>query len=77
MILRNMEEDLKDLPIGSTFEHCKFIYEVRESDFCQDCSFYTPDVGCEDPIKGIGIPVCCSHLRKDRKSVVFVKVGEG
>lgn len=73
---RDMEKDFENLPVGSTFEWCKLIYEVKESPWCGDCSFCVPGHGCYFYTINEDIPHCSSGLRKDGKSVVFVKVGE-
>lgn len=71
-----MKKDFESLPVGSTFEWCKLIYEVRESSSCKDCSFCAADCGCTVSLVDRSIPRCGGFLRKDDKDVIFVQVGE-
>lgn len=71
-----MKKNFDSMPVGDTFEWCKLIYEVKESPICEDCSFCVPGCGCTVALENKDIPHCASSLRKDGKSVVFVKVGE-
>ena len=73
---RDVKKSCEEVPVGGTFEWCKLIYEVKESPICEDCSFCVPGCGCTVAFENRGIPHCASSLRKDGKSVIFVKVGE-
>lgn len=65
-----------EVPIGNTFECCNLVFEVRESPCCGDCFFDYHKVGFGLSCVNMVLPACCSGLRKDGRSVVFVKVGE-
>lgn len=73
---RDMKNELRDLPIGSTFVWCGLIYEVKERFPCKGCWFLDVDNGCTVCVGGNNIPACDAFSRKDDKDVIFVKVGE-
>lgn len=73
---RDMEEDFNNLPVGSTFEWCRLVFEIREDYSCSDCWFCAPERGCYFNHIDESTPFCSSFLRRDGKSVIFVKVGE-
>lgn len=73
---REMENGLKDLPIGSKFEWCKLVFKVKERYPCKGCYFLNADYGCAACVGENHIPVCDAFSRKDDKDVIFVKVGE-
>lgn len=73
---RNIKKSCEEVPIGGTFEWCKSIYEVKESSSCKDCWFLNADCGCTSNLVDRNIPSCGGRLRKDGKTVIFVKVGE-
>ena len=73
---RDMKESCVDVPIGNTFEWDKLIVEVREADTCANCSFWVPDSGCYFGPNIENTPLCDDAMRKDGKSVIFVKVDE-
>ena len=66
----------KQQKVGERFEICKLIYEVRESVSCEGCALFIEEenhgtYGYNDNFEP------GSHInRDDRKSVIFVQVGE-
>lgn len=65
--------------VGDTFEHCKLILKVCESDTCEGCFFWiSEEQTCSDgfPSDVSYLEPCSPTVRTDDKSVIFVKVGE-
>ena len=55
---------------------CKLIYEVRESASCEGCALFIEEENhCTDG-HGDNFEPCSNIDRDDRKSVIFVRVGE-
>jgi len=66
----------KQHKVGERFEMCKLIYEVRESASCEGCAlFIEEEKHCTDG-HGDNFEPCSNINRDDRKSVIFVHVGE-
>ena len=65
-----------ETPIGGRFELCKLIYEVRAATSCEGCACYIESENeCTDG-HGDNFEPCSNIDRDDRKSVIFVQVGE-
>lgn len=61
--------------IGDFFVVDGLVYQCREGDNCHGCScFYEKGLACEDASNRYG--ECNRVLRKDKKDVYFVQVGE-
>ena len=66
----------KQHKVGERFEMCKLIYEVRESASCEGCALFIEEENhCTDG-HGDNFEPCSNINRDDRKSVIFVQVGE-
>ena len=67
---------IKQHKVGERFEMCKLIYEVRESVSCVGCALFIEEENhCTDE-HGDNFEQCSDINRDDRKSVIFVQVGE-
>lgn len=66
----------KQHKVGERFQRCKLIYEVRENISCEGCALLIPEENhCMDN-NGTNFEPCSDIEREDRKSVIFVQVGE-
>ena len=73
------KKSFRDLSVGETFNLGVHKLKVKETEKpCKDCymleSFWIDF--CEDLCNTDFIPECIGHKRKDKKTVVFVKVEE-
>ena len=67
---------IKQHKVGERFEMCKLIYEVREGVSCEGCDLFIEEENhCTDEHVDNFEP-CDNINRDDRKSVIFVQVGE-
>lgn len=66
---------VKERAVGEQFELCCCIYEAIEGETCRDCVCYIMEENeCTDIGRAFG--PCSSKERKDKKDVIFIKVGE-
>lgn len=69
-------EKIKQHNVGDRFEMFNHIYEVRQSLYCEGCALFNEDENrCSDS-HGDYFEQCSNVGREDRKSVIFVQVGE-
>lgn len=69
-------KDVIEHKVGEQFEVRKLIYEVRQSQSCENCSlYYGWENHCMDEYTREFEP-CSSKERQDELDVIFVKVGE-
>lgn len=69
-------KDVIEHKVGEQFEVRKLIYEVRQSQTCENCSlYYGWENHCMDEYAREFEP-CSPNERQDETSVIFVKVGE-
>lgn len=65
----------KEHCIGDRFEKNGIVYEVRKSNYCENCALYSEsEDGCTD--YGNQFETCYGKYRQDKQNVVFVKVSE-
>lgn len=65
----------KEHKVGEKFKKDGITYEIKESIHCQGCALLTGEYGCLDE-EGERFEECSHIFRKDKKSVIFVQVGE-
>ena len=66
----------KQHKVGERFEMCKLIYEVRESVSCKGCALFIEQEDLCTDFPSDKFEQCSNINRDDRKSVIFVQVGE-